>query len=47
MIKEACDKKFFILEKKGKDNRKKYVLPTSDFINEFNDYLKVLNNLSF
>ena len=47
MIKEACDKKFFILEKKGKDNRKKYVLPTPEFINEFSDYLKVLSNLSF
>ncbi len=47
MIKEACDKKFFILEKKGRDNRKKYVLPTPEFINEFSDYLKVLSNLSF
>ena len=47
MIKEACDKKFFILEKKGKDNRKKYVIPTPNFVNEFNDYLKVLSNLSF
>ena len=47
MIKEACDKKFFILEKKGKDNRKKYVLPTTNFVYEFNDYLKVLSNLSF
>ena len=47
MIKEACDKKFFLLEKKGKDNRKKYVIPTPEFINEFNEYLKTLNNLSF
>ena len=47
MIKEACDKKFFTLEKKGKDHRKKYVLPTPEFVNEFNDYLKTLNNLSF
>ena len=47
MIKEACDKNFFFLEKKGKDHRKKYVIPTPDFINEFNDYLKTLNNLSF
>ena len=47
MIKEACDKNFFLLEKKGKDNRKKYVIPTPGFINEFNDYLKTLNNLSF
>ena len=47
MIKEACDKRFFILEKKGKDNRKKYVLPTSEFVTEFNEYLRTLNNLSF
>ena len=47
MIKEACDKRFFTLEKKGKDNRKKYVVPTSEFVGEFNDYLKVLSNLSF
>ena len=47
MIKEACDKKFFLLEKKGKDHRKKYVIPTPEFINEFNEYLKTLNNLSF
>ena len=47
MIKEACDKNFFILEKKDKDNRKKYVLPTPEFVSEFNEYLKTLNNLSF
>ena len=47
MIKEACDKNFFILEKKGKDNRKKYVVPTPAFVGEFNDYLKTLKNLSF
>ena len=47
MIKEACDKNFFILEKKGKDNRKKYVIPTPGFISEFNDYLKTLKSLSF
>tara|TARA_B100000579_G_scaffold312048_1_gene261641 strand:- start:96 stop:446 length:351 start_codon:yes stop_codon:yes gene_type:complete len=47
MIKEACDKNFFILEKKGKDNRKKYVIPTTGFVGEFNDYLKTLKNLSF
>ena len=47
MIKEACDKNFFILEKKGKDNRKKYVIPTTGFVSEFNEYLKTLKNLSF
>ena len=47
MIKEACDKEFFFLEKKGQDSRKKYVMPTEGFIAEFNDYLKTLKNLSF
>ena len=47
MIKEACDKNFFALKKKGKDHRKKYVLPTADFVTEFNEYLRTLNNLSF
>ena len=47
MIKEACDKEFFFLEKKGQDSRKKYVMPTEEFIAEFNDYLKTLKNLSF
>ena len=47
MIKEACDKEFFYLEKTGKDHRKKHVLPTQNFVNEFNEYLKTLKNLSF
>ena len=47
MIKEACDKEFFFLEKKGQDSRKKYVMPTEGFVAEFNDYLKTLKNLSF
>ena len=47
MIKEACDKNFFLLEKKGQDSRKKYVIPTNGFVAEFNDYLKTLKNLSF
>tara|TARA_B100000029_G_scaffold502374_1_gene577528 strand:+ start:1196 stop:1546 length:351 start_codon:yes stop_codon:yes gene_type:complete len=47
MIKEACDKNFFFLEKKGQDSRKKYVIPSNEFIKEFNDYLKTLKNLSF
>ena len=47
MIKEACDKEFFYLEKTGNDHRKKYVLPTQNFVNEFNEYLKTLKNLSF
>ena len=45
MIKEACDKEFFYLEKTGNDHRKKYVLPTQNFVNEFNEYLKTLKNL--
>ena len=47
MIKEACDKEFFYLKRTGSDNRKKHVLPTQNFINEFNEYLKTLKNLSF
>ena len=47
MIKEACDKNFFMLEKKGKDNRKKYVIPTAGFVAQFNEYLKTLKSLSF
>ena len=47
MIKEACEKNFFNLEKKGKDHRKKYVVPTEEFIQEFGDYLRTLKSLSF
>ena len=47
MIKEACEKNFFSLEKKGKDHRKKYVVPTEEFIQEFGDYLRTLKSLSF
>ena len=47
MIKEACEKNFFSLEKKGKDHRKKYVVPTEGFIQEFGDYLRTLKSLSF
>jgi len=47
MIKEACEKNFFSLEKKGKDHRKKYVIPTEGFIQEFGDYLRTLKSLSF
>ena len=47
MIKEACEKNFFSLKKKGKDHRKKYVVPTEGFIQEFGDYLRTLKSLSF
>ena len=47
MIKEACEKNFFSLEKKGKDHRKKYVVPTTGFIEEFSNYLRTLKSLSF
>ena len=47
MIKEACEKNFFSLEKKGNDHRKKYVIPTEEFIQEFGDYLRTLKSLSF
>ena len=47
MINEACEKGFFYLEKNLKDQRKKFIKPSLAFINEFNDYLATLKNLSF
>ena len=47
MINEACEKNFFFLEKTSDDQRKKYIKPSKSFINEFNDYLSTLRNLSF
>ena len=35
------------LEKTSKDQRKKHIKPSQSFINEFNDYLRTLKNLSF
>ena len=46
MINEACEKGFFFLEKASNDQRKKYIKPTSDFVKEFDDYLKRLREIS-
>jgi len=47
MINEACEKGFFFLERTSKDQRKKFIIPSKSFIDEFNQYLKTLKNLSF
>ena len=47
IINEACEKGFFYLEKTSNDQRKKFIKPSKSFINEFNDYLSTLRNLSF
>ena len=47
IINEACEKGFFYLEKTSNDQRKKFIKPSKSFINEFNDYLATLRNLSF
>ena len=46
MINEACEKKFFLLEKTSNDQRKKYIKPTESFIKEFEDYLIRLREIS-
>ena len=46
MINEACEKNFFFLEKTSADQRKKYIKPTTNFIKEFEDYLKRLKEIS-
>ena len=47
IINEACEKGFFYLEKTSNDQRKKFIRPRKSFVNEFNDYLNTLKNLSF
>ena len=47
IINEACEKGFFYLEKTSEDQRKKHIKPSTSFIEEFNDYLSTLKNLSF
>ena len=47
MINEACEKKFFFLERASNDQRKKFIRPSKSFIDEFNLYLQTLKNLSF
>jgi len=46
MINEACEKKFFFLEKTAHDQRKKFIRPTESFIKEFEDYLIKLKEIS-
>jgi len=46
IISEASEKGIFFLEKTSTDQRKKYIKPSSLFINEFNDYLVTLKKLS-
>ena len=47
MINEACEKGFFYLEKASNDQRKKFIRPSKSFIEEFNNYIETLKNLSF
>ena len=47
IINEACEKGFFFLEKTSNDQRKKFIKPSKSFIEEFNQYLETLKNLSF
>ena len=46
IINEACEKGFFYLEKAQDDQRKKNIKPTDSFVNEFEDYLKKLKEIS-
>ena len=46
IINEACEKGFFYLEKAQDDQRKKNIKPTNSFVNEFEDYLKKLKEIS-
>ena len=47
IINEAWEKGFFYLEKTDEDQRKKHIKPSTSFVEEFNDYLSTLKNLSF
>tara|TARA_B100000579_G_scaffold213473_2_gene174514 strand:- start:805 stop:1152 length:348 start_codon:yes stop_codon:yes gene_type:complete len=46
IINEACEKGFFFLEKTSEDQRKKRIKPTESFVEEFEDYLKKLREIS-
>jgi hypothetical protein len=46
MINEACEKGFFFLEKTSNDQRKKFIKPSINFIQEFENYLKKLREIS-
>ena len=47
IINEACIKGFFFLEKTSTDQRIKNIRPSESFINEFNEYLHRLKNISY
>ena len=47
IINTACEKRSVYLEKNFKAQRKKFIKPSKTFIDEFNDYLATLKNLSF
>ena len=46
IINEACEKGFFYLQKASDDQRKKNIKPTENFVQEFEDYLKKLREIS-
>ena len=46
IINEACEKGFFYLQKETNDQRKKNIKPTESFVQEFEDYLKKLREIS-
>ena len=45
IINEACEKKFFFLEKTSTDQRKKNIKPTLSFVKEFEEYIETLKGL--
>ena len=47
IITEACEKGFFRLEKTSADQRIKNIIPSESFIQEFNEYLDTLKNISY
>ena len=46
IINEACEKGFFYLQKSTDDQRKKNIKPTESFVQEFENYLKKLREIS-
>ena len=46
IINEACEKGFFYLQKTLEDQRKKNIKPTESFVQEFEDYLRKLKEIS-
>ena len=46
IINEACEKGFFYLEKTLKDQRKKNIKPSTQFAEEFDQYLQTLKEIT-